>query len=163
MRHINLIITATVIVSLAACVKAGKEVAEEIGLVPSTCGSDGARVQAEVDGSGFCADASIMAVTDGSSASITGVGLLGNTFSLQLDTLGLGTHTISAASNALMFMSTGTPYVVVGDSAGWVRIEQYETSSRRLKAQFNARVRNEMNGQEKSIIGSVDVTCSVAG
>lgn len=161
MRHINLVLTATIIVSLAACVKAGKKVAEEVGLVPSTCGSDGARVQADVDGSGFCADASIMAVTDGSSASITGVGLLGNTFSLQLDTLGLGTHTISEASNALMFMSTGTPYVVVGDSAGWVRIEQYNAAARTLKANFNARVRNEMNGQEKSISGSVDVTCTV--
>ena len=78
MRHSKLLLFVIPMVLLFSCVKAGKEVAEELGIVPSTCGSDGARVQVDVDGSAFCADAHITAVSDGTSAIVTGVGILGN-------------------------------------------------------------------------------------
>ncbi|MBX2972505.1 MAG: hypothetical protein KF797_05340 [Flavobacteriales bacterium] len=158
MRHINLILLCTSLVTLAACAKAGKKVAEELGLVPSTCGTDGARVQAEVDGASFCADASITAMSDGTSASITGIGLLGNTFSVQIDQLAVGTRTVSEATNAILFMSAGTPYVVVGDSAGWIAIDHHDATARRLKARFQATVHNEASGRTKPVSGSVDVT-----
>ncbi|MGV3637973.1 MAG: hypothetical protein ACO1NQ_10055 [Flavobacteriales bacterium] len=162
MRHNNLLILLVSIATLSACAKAGKEVAEELGLAPSTCGTDGARIQVDIDGSSFCADGSIVAISDGTSATITGVGLLGNTFSAQVDSVAVGTHTISEASNALLFMSTGTPYVPVGDSAGWLAIDEHDAASRRLKLRFQATVFNEMNGQSKPITGSCDVTYDTA-
>ncbi|MBL7945150.1 MAG: hypothetical protein JNN32_03735 [Flavobacteriales bacterium] len=162
MRHTNLLILIVSIATLSACAKAGKEVAEELGLAPASCGTDGARVEVDFDGSSFCADGSIVAVSDGTSASITGIGLLGNTFSAQVDSIALGQHTVSEASNALLFMSTGTPYVSVGDSAGWLAIDEHDAANRRLKVRFQAVVFNEMNGQTKPISGSVDVTYTTA-
>lgn len=161
MRHINLLLLSTSLFTLVACAKAGKKVAEELGLVPSTCGSDGARVQAEIDGASFCADANITAMSDGTSASITGIGLLGNTFSVQLDSLAVGTRTVSEATNSILFMQAGTPYVVIGDSAGWLAIDHHDAAARRLKARFQATVFNEMNGRSKPLSGSVDVTYTV--
>lgn len=157
MRHTNLLLLFVSIATLTACMKAGKEVAEELGLVPSTCGADGARVQAEVDGASFCADASILAVGNGTSATITGIGLLGNTFTLQLDSLATGSHTISEGSNGMLFMATGTAYVSTGDSAGWLVIDMHDAATQRLKAHFQATVFNEMNGGTKAVSGSVDV------
>lgn len=158
MRHTELLLLVVAITALSACAKAGKEVAEELGLAPATCGADGARVQVDIDGSSFCADGSIVAISDGTTASITGIGLLGNTFSAQVDSIALGDHTISEASNALLFLNTGTPYVTVGDSAGWMAIDEHDAQDRRLKLRFQAVVFNEMNGQTKPISGSVDVT-----
>ncbi|MBL7953075.1 MAG: hypothetical protein JNM62_15305 [Flavobacteriales bacterium] len=161
MRHINILLLIVSIITLSACAKAGQEVAEELGIIPSTCGSDGARVQAEVDGSSFCGDAQIIAMSDGHSATVSGIALLGNTLSLQLDTLGVGTYTISEADNAVLYLSGGTPYTTDSDSAGSVIITGHDGAAHRLKATFQARVRNEMSGSSKAISGSLDVTYSV--
>jgi len=160
MRPIPFFLFGISILALTSCAKVGKEVAEEIGLIPESCGSDGARIQLDIAGTAFCANANITAISDGTSASITGVSLLGNTFSIQVDSIASGTQRISEASNAVLFMSAGTPYVSVGDSAGWLTIDGYDASTHRLTAQFQARVFNEMNGQSKTIGGSVDVTCA---
>lgn len=160
MRTLKLVPIVLPMILLFSCVKAGKEVAEELGLAPSTCGTDGARVQVEVDEDSFCADAHISAISDGTSAMVTGVGLLGSSFSIQFDTLAIGTHTVSEASNAVMYANAGTPFVSVGDEAGTVTIEQYDASTGRLKAHFHATVFNEMNGNSRALSGSVDVTCT---
>ena len=159
MRYLRPVPYFLPLVLLCSCVKPAQEVAEEIGLAPSGCGSDGARVQVDLDGSSFCADAQITAIADGLSAMITGIGLLGSTFTIQLDTLGVGVHTISEVANAIVFAQTGTPYITVGDSSGVVTIDQHDASTGRLKAHFQARVVNEMSGTSKPISGSVDVTC----
>ncbi len=158
MRHINLLLLSVSIITLTACAKAGKEVAEELGIIPSTCGADGARVQAQVDGSSFCGDAQVVAVSDGISATVSGITLLGNTLSIQLDTLAPGTYTISEAENAVLYMAIGTPYTSMGDSAGSVTISSHDAAAHSLKATFAATVRNEMSGSTKAISGSVDVT-----
>jgi len=161
MRHMNLILLIATIATLSACAKAGKEVAEELGIVPSSCGSDGARMQATVDGATFCADGHIMAVSDHTSANISGIGLLGNTITLQVDTLAEGTYVIDEAENAVLFMALGTPYVSMADQPGTLSISSHNATDRRLKASFEATVRNEMNGTTKPISGTVDVTYSV--
>lgn len=162
MRNTTIIFALVGIASLSACVKAGKEVAEEVGLLPATCGTDGARIQAEVDGHDFCADGTILAVSDGTSATITGVGLLGNTLTMQVDSIAVGSHVISEASNALLFLNAGTPYTSVGDSAGHLTILEHHPADRRLKVEFEASVFNEMNGTTQPISGSADVTYSNA-
>lgn len=160
MRRTNLIIVVVSIATLTACAKAGKEVAEELGLVEATCGADGARIQANIGGNEFCADGTIVAVCDGTSATVTGIGLLGNTLTLQMDSVVVGTHVISEGANAMLFLSAGTPYVTVGDSAGRLVILEHTPADRRLKAEFECTVFNEMNGQVRPISGSVDVTYS---
>ena len=161
MRHMNLILLFATIATLSACAKAGKEVAEELGIVPSTCGSDGARFQATVGGDSFCADGQIMAVSDGISANITGLGLLGSTITLQVDTLAEGTYVINEAENAVLYMALGTPYVTMADQPGTLTITMHSANDRRLKASFEATVRNEMSGATKPVNGSIDVTYTI--
>lgn len=161
MRHTNLLLFSVSIVTLTACAKAGKEVAEELGLIPSTCGADGARVQATVDGSSFCADGQIVAVSDGESANVSGIGLLGNTLTMQVDTLAPGTYTIGEAENAMLYLATGTPYATMGDSAGRLTIEAHDETAHTLKVSFQATLRNEMSGSSKPVSGSADVIYTI--
>ena len=161
MRHMNIILLIATIATLTACAKAGKEVAEELGIVPSSCGSDGARVQATIDGDSFCADGHIMAVSDGTSANISGIGLLGSTITVQLDTLAEGTYVINEAENAVLFMALGTPYVSMADQPGTLTISSHSATDHRLKAAFEATVRNEMSGNTKVVVGTVDVAYSI--
>lgn len=162
MRHSNLLILLVSIITLTACAKAGKEVAEELGLVPSTCGTDGARIQATIGSDTFCADAQIIAISDGTSANVSGVGLLGTTLTLQVDSIAEGTFAVSEAENAVLFMSLGTPYVSMADQAGTLTVTGLDTVARRLKADLEVTVRNEMNGATKNISASIDVTYTLS-
>ncbi|HRH68027.1 MAG TPA: hypothetical protein PLB89_00835 [Flavobacteriales bacterium] len=161
MRHTNLLLLLMTIATLSACVKAGKEVAEELGIVPSSCGTDGARIEAQVDDASFCADGQIVALSDGHTATITGLGLLGSSLSLELDTLEAGTYPINEARNAIMYMSLGTPYTSMADQPGTLTISGHDVEGHRLKAHFEATLRNEMSGGTKAISGSVDVTYTI--
>jgi hypothetical protein len=161
MRHTAPLSILVILLTLSACAKAGKEVAEELGIVPTTCGTDGARMEATVGDGSFCADGQIIAVSDGSTAMVTGIGLLGNTLSLQLDTLDPGTYPITEAQNAILFMSLGTPYVTTGDLPGTLAIEAHDPVVRRIKATFNVNLRNEMSGAARPVSGSIDVTYSI--
>ncbi len=157
MRHTNTLLFLVSLLTITACAKAGKEVAEELGLVPSTCGSEGARIEATIGGDTFCANAQIIALSDGASANISGVGLLGTTLTLQVDSLAEGTFSINEAENALLLMSLGTPYVSVADQVGTLHITGFDPVARRLKADLEATVRNEMDGATKNISASIDV------
>jgi len=161
MRYTNLLVFLVSAITLVACAKAGKEVAEEVGLIPRTCGADGARVQATVGGSSFCADGQIVAITDGTSANVSGVGLLGNTLAIQIDTLAVGTFPISEAENAMLFMATGTPYVGIAGQPGTLTITAFNAETRQIKASFETVLRNEMDGSEKAVAGTLDVTCTL--
>ena len=101
-----------------SCVKDTAEIAQEVGLLPAGCGSDGARLQATVGGSSYCATAQLLAVGGEGSVMLTGVDLSGNTLILQLDTLGVGTHAITEASNSMLYMQTGSSFVSGPDSEG---------------------------------------------
>lgn len=158
MRYTNALLLLVASFTLFACAKAGKEVAEELGIVPSTCGTDGARVQATVGSDAFCADGQIVAVGDGNTALVTGIGLLGNTLSIQLDTLVAGSYPINDASNAVLFFSVGTTYTSTSSEPGTLVISAHDPATRRLKATVNVHVRNEMNGQSKAVEASLDVT-----
>lgn len=145
---------------LTACVKDEKEVAEDLGIVPSTCGSDGARLQATVEGSSYCATAQLIAVGDPSSVLVTGVDMLGSTLILQVDTLGVGTHTVSEAENSVLYMQTGTSYTAVGEDAGTITITAIDTVAHHLAATFDVTLHNEVSAAARTITGSVDVTYS---
>mgnify|MGYP007127719266 CR=1 FL=1 len=163
MRHTNLLLLFISILTLSACVKAGKEVAEELGIVPSSCGTDGARLEASVNGNAFCADGNLSAISDGTSATVIGLGLLGSAVTLQVDTLAAGTYVMNEAENSLLYMELGTPYVSIAEQPGTLTISSHDPASHRLKASFDAHVRNEMSGTVKPISGTVDVTYTIEG
>ena len=143
--------------ALAGCAKETQELAQEVGLLPSTCGSDGARLQATVDGSSYCANAQVIATGGDGSAFVTGFDLTGSSIILQFDTLGVGTHAITEAANAVVYMQAGASFVVGPDQGGTLTITEHNPDTHRLKATFQTSLFNAMNGQTRTVEGNVDV------
>jgi hypothetical protein len=149
--------------SLVSCAKDSVDVAQDLGLLPNTCGSDGARMQASVDGDSYCANAQIIATGDGAAVIVTGVALSGGTLVLQLDTLAIGDHAMTEAANGVLYMQHGTSYTIAPGASGTLSILIHDAQTRRLKATFSAPVFNELNGLTKQLQGEVDVTYSIGG
>jgi hypothetical protein len=139
------------------------DLAQDLGILPNTCGSDGSRVQASVDGDSYCANAQIIATGDGTSVIVTGVDLTGGTLVLQLDTLAVGDHAMTEASNGVLYMHVGTSYTIPPGGQGTVSVVVHDVQTRRLKATFSTPVFNELNGLTKQVQGEVDVTYSTGG
>lgn len=140
-----------------SCVKETQEMAEEVGLAPATCGTDGARLQATVGGASYCATAQVIATGGNGSVLVSGLDLTGGALVVQFDDLAVGTHAITAAENGVMYMSMGSTYVVGPDQTGSITITEHNADTHRLKATFEATVMNTASGLLKSVSGNVDV------
>ena len=141
------------IAALAACKP--EELADVI--VPGdSCGSDGARVQASVAGSDWCANASVIGVGDGSSVTITGINLLGGTLIIQLDSLATGPQAINEATNAMMYMNLSLPYTPRNTDPGVLTIAELDTASHRVKGSFEVMLHADGAGS-KAVNGAFDV------
>lgn len=143
--------------SFTACVKDAEETAQDLGVLPTTCGSDGARLQASVAGTSYCASAYVSAVGEGSTIIVSGVDLTGNTLVVQMDSLVLGEQSITDAHNSVLYMQSGTPYVVVPGDPGTLDITSLDTVAHVIKASFAVTLHNEMSGGTKTAQGSLDV------
>ncbi len=163
MRITNSIGLLVLAISFSACGKEALDVAQDVGLVPSGCGNEGARFQASINGEDYCASAQILATGDGSSVIVTGIDLLGSTLILQLDTLAVGDHAMTEAANGVLYMQAGTTYTIAPDAAGVLSVSTHDQAARKLKASFDVPVFNEMNGVTKQVQGTVDVTYSTGG
>ena len=148
---------------LASCAKDTVDAAQEVGLLPGTCGSDGARLQATTGEGAFCASAQVMAVGDGSSVTISGFDLTGTSIVLQVDSLGVGDQPMTEAQNGLLYMRSGTTYTNGPNAAGTLTIEMHDAASRRLKGTFQSELINVQNGIEQNVQGQFDVTYTVEG
>ncbi len=142
---------------VVACTKESEEFAQSTGVLPTACGSPGARLQATIAGDAYCANGQVLATGDGLSVIVTGVSISGSTLVLQVDSIGLGTQFITEASNGLLYMESGSSYVVLPGQVGSITITQADTSARALKASFAANLGNEMSGQSVAVQGEVDV------
>jgi hypothetical protein len=151
------------VISFSACGKEALDVAQDVGILPSGCGSDGARLQASVDGEDYCASAQVLAIGDGTSVMITGLDLLGNTLVLQLDTLGVGEHAMTEAANGVLYMESGNSYTVAPDVSGVLSISSHDPATRTLKASFAVPVYNALNGVTKQLQGNLEVGYSTEG
>lgn len=163
MRTTTTIALLAAFLSLASCAKETQDIAQDLGLIPGGCGTEGARLQASVGGEPYCATAQIIATGDGSSVIVTGIDLAGSTLILQLDTLALGEHPMNEASNGALYMQAGTTYTIAPSVAGVLTISAHDPDARKLKASFDVPVFNEMNGVTKQVQGEVDVTYSTGG
>lgn len=145
--------------TLQSCAKE----AQDLGIVPNTCGTDGARLQASFNGSSFCPTAQLIAVGDSSSVIVTGVDLTGNTLIIQLDTLAAGDHPMTEASNGVLYMHIGKSFTIAPGSTGSLNISSFDAQTRRIKATFQAPLFNEESGETRQLQGELDVTYSMGG
>lgn len=122
-----------------------------------SCGSDGARVQASVGGSDWCANASVIGLGDGSSVTITGINLLGGTLVIQLDSLATGPQAITEATNSLMYMNLSLPYTPRNNDPGVLTIAELDTAAHRVKGSFEVTLHADGAGS-KELQGAFDVS-----
>lgn len=155
LRNLGLLLA---ILTFTACAKEAQEVAIDLGLLPSTCGADGARMSASWDGSEFCATAQLQAIGDGSSLLITGIDLTGSSLVLQLDTLSLGTHAITESTNSILYVEPTGSHVVGPNAQGSLSITLHDTVAHRLNAAFSVPLVNPMSGITRQLEGAVEVT-----
>ena len=148
---------ASLAITLTGCIKDAEEIAQDTGVLPSTCGTQGARLQANVNGSVYCANGQVVATGNGASAVITRVSLMGTTLIVQVDSLGLGAQPITEASNGLLYMENGTSYTIMPPDQGQLNITMLDTAARALTASFSATLRNEMSGSTRAVQGELDV------
>ncbi len=120
------------------------------------CGSSGARVEATVDGSDWCANASVIGVGDGSTVIITGINAGGGTLILQIDSLGTGPQVINEGSNAMMFMQLSLPFTPLNSDPGQLVIATLDTAARRVTGHFEVTLHAD-GGGSKPVSGAFDV------
>lgn len=145
---------------ITSCAKDTTELAQDVGVIPAGCGTNGARMQATVDGASYCASAHVHAVGTDDAVVVTGVDLAGNSLILQADTLGIGDHLITEAQNGLLYMHLGTAYIVGPQQTGTLSITHHDPATRTLKAAFNASLFNEASGATRTVQGEIDVVYS---
>lgn len=163
MRSNSLSILALIVIigGFTACAKDTTELAQDVGILPSTCGSDGARVQATIDGASYCGNAQIIATGSEGTVIVTGVDLSGSTLVVQADSLAVGEQAITDATNGVLYMQGNTPYVVMPGQPGTLTITQVDTTAHLLKANFSVTLHNEMSGGTHAVQGSLDVVYTV--
>lgn len=158
MRTIQRIGVMAVFACMMACTKEEEDLAQSTGILPSTCGTAGARLQATVDGASFCATAQLIAMGDESSVMVTGIDLTGNTIILQVDTLATGVFPISEMENAMVYMHTGTNFAVDPANPGSITITDHNAAEHTIKAGFAVTLLNELDGSTRTLNGDFDVT-----
>jgi hypothetical protein len=158
MKHAHGIILFTLAISLLSCAKESREVAQDLGLVPAGCGTEGMRLDVSVDGNTYCPDATLVAIGSGGSVMISGVDLLGTTLVLQLDESTVGQHVITEAANSVLYMHLGSTFTVAPGVEGSLVISAHDPATRRLQGSFQVSLFNELNGQTRQVAGDLDVT-----
>ena len=143
---------------LVACTKEEEDLAQSTGILPSTCGTAGARLQATIDGASFCATAQLIAMGDESSVMVTGVDVTGNTIIFQVDTLTTGVFPISDLENAMVYMHAGTNFAIDLAHPGSLTITDYNATAHTMKAGFAVTLLNELDGSTRTLDGDFDVT-----
>jgi len=147
-----------IILSLAALflVSCAADELVDVVVPGDECGSSGARVEANVDGTDWCANTSVIGVGDGTSVIITGISLLGGTLVIQADSLAAGPHVISEASNTIMFTNLSLPYTPLNSDPGQLVIATLDTAARRVTGTFQVDLHAD-GGGSKPVSGAFDV------
>ncbi|HRH36756.1 MAG TPA: hypothetical protein PK760_00330 [Flavobacteriales bacterium] len=144
-----------------ACVKETEKAAQDTGILPTTCGSDGHRLQATIDGVNYCGNAQVIATGDSTTVIATGVDLLGNTIVVQADSLVVGEQAINMTSNGVLLIQSGSTYNVTPDHPGTLTISQIDTSAHVFKASFDVMLHCELSGVNRHVVGNCDVVYTV--
>jgi hypothetical protein len=151
-------LVASALIVLCACQKEEDPIDAVTG---DACGQEGARVQATVGGSSFCANASVIAQSNGSTLMITGVSLTDGSLMLSIDSMAVGTQPITEASNGALYTGIGGSYTVAQNDSGTVTISTLDAGAHRAKGTCSVPLRLNGEGELKQLEASFDVTWTI--
>ena len=126
------------------------------------CGSDGHRIELSVDGNGWCAAANVTGVAspDGE-ALITGLGLSGQLFAFQIDSIMVGDFAINEAGNAVTWTENSDNFTSTTTDPGTLHISAYDPTEHRIRGSVEVTVHDAEAIASRTIAGEFDVICTV--
>lgn len=154
MQHLRLSLAAIVLV-LCACQKDEDPIS---AVTNDTCGQDGARIEATVGGSAFCANASVIAQANDASLMLSGVSLTDGSLMLSIDSMFVGTQAVTEGSNGALYTSIGGSYTVAQNDPGTITISSLDAGSHRVKGTCSVPLHLNGEGQVKQLEATFDVT-----
>jgi hypothetical protein len=149
----------TLLLLVTACTKE-----DDPPLVPGTggatadCGTPGSRLQATIDGSAYCPDVNLFAALGAGAITMSGLSSMGSTLTLEIDSLGVGSYSMSETANTLLHTTTlGLGYMSSDSDPATLTITEHDTTLRRIKGSFAGTLYSAIGAAPKNITGSFDM------
>lgn len=119
----------------------------------------GARLQATFVGESFCANASLFGDLGADVITINGISTSGMTFTLELDSLEVGTYEMRTEVNhALYTTGIGLAYESTDGTPATLTIESHDTGSNRIRGSVNGPLTEPLGGTSANIAATFDIT-----
>lgn len=149
------IVIALPLLLLTACVK--PEDPTDVQL-PGTCGGEGHRIELSVNGSSWCANASVQAiVSPEGEAIISGIAVSGQFFSLQIDSIAEGSFPINEGANTALWTEEGETYMSVPSDPGALTITDYDADEHHVKGEVSVTLHDPESGLVRGLSGDFDL------
>jgi hypothetical protein len=153
----------TVIISLFAlplCFASCKEEEDPIEVEsPLVCGLPNGTLRWTSDGAERCANTTLFG-DYGIFLTVNGISSEGQTLTLELDSLSVGTHELSADVNYLLYTDNlAVAWEITNEQPGSITIISHNETTNRLEATFQATVVNPLSGVSKTLSnGQLSIT-----
>lgn len=145
--------------SLVACEKDDDAAPSPSVPTPVVCGIDGARLQATFAGESFCANASLFGDLGADMITINGITTGGSTFTLELDSLEVGSYTMGAdANHAVYTTGLGMGYETTNATPATLTIASHDTGTNRIRGSVSGPFTEPLGGSSSSMVANFDIT-----
>jgi hypothetical protein len=147
----NLHLVAITFTSLALFLSSCKEEEEPEVESPLVCSLHSGTLRWTVDGAERCANASLFG-DYGTFLTVNGIAIEGQTLTLELDSLSVGTHELSYDSNFMLYTDgLAVAWEATNEQPGSITITSHNETTNRLEATFQINLVNPMNSAVKAI------------
>lgn len=118
---------------------------------PIICSLPNGTLRWTIDGVERCANASLFG-DFGTFLTVNGISIEGQTLTLELDSLSVGSHELSADSNFMLYTDgLAVAWEATNEQPGTINITSHNESTNRLEATFQINLVNPLNNATKSI------------
>jgi hypothetical protein len=118
---------------------------------PIVCSLPNGTLKWTTDGTERCANASLFG-DYGIFLTVNGISSQGQTLTLELDSLSVGTHELSADANFMLYTDgLAVAWEVTNEQPGTITITSHNESTNRLEATFQATLVNPVSGATKTL------------
>ncbi|MFN5294963.1 MAG: DUF6252 family protein [Flavobacteriales bacterium] len=118
---------------------------------PIVCGLPNGSLKWTIDGTERCANASLFG-DYGMFLTVNGITTQGQTLTMELDSLSVGTHELSADENYMLYTDNfAVVWEATNEQPGTITITGHNETTNQLNATFQINLVNPLNGQIKSI------------
>jgi hypothetical protein len=143
-------LTAILIASTTLFTACKDEEEEDIE-TPLVCGLPNGTLKWTADGAERCANTTLFG-DYGIFLTVNGISSQGQTLTMELDSLTVGTHELSADANYLLYTDAlAVAWEITNEQPGTITITSHNETTNRLEATFQATVVNPISGATKTL------------